>query len=56
VVEDATVNDVRSVDEIPRLGDAVEVDGQTMRVRSVARAEPGAGVDAFVYVTPAGDG
>ena len=55
MVDDATVNDLRRVDEIPRLGDALEVNGQTMRVRSVARADPGAGVDAFVYVTPASD-
>lgn len=52
VLTDAAVNDVRRVDEIPRTGDTIDIDGDTMRVCSVIAAEPGSGVDALVYVTP----
>jgi hypothetical protein len=56
VVADAAVNDVRRVEEIPHSGDTVDVNGVAMKVRSVITAEPGSGVDAFVYVTPLATG
>jgi hypothetical protein len=51
VLAEAAINDVRRVDEIPRVGDTIDVNGKPMRVRSVIAAEPGSSVDAFVYVT-----
>jgi hypothetical protein len=56
VLADAAVNDVRRVDTIPRVGDTIDVNGHPMKVRSVINAEPGAGADAFVYVTSVTNG
>lgn len=56
VLADAAINDVRNVDEIPRVGDMIDVNGDPMKVRGVINAEPGIGVDAFVYVTPIANG
>jgi hypothetical protein len=53
---DTTINEVRRVDAIPRVGDEVDVNGESLKVRAVGRAEHGSGVDAFVHVTPITNG
>ena len=56
VIAAVAINDVRRVDEIPRVGDTIDVSGKPMRVRNVIAAGPGGSVDAFVYVTSISNG